>query len=274
MLRATLECPCAGQFCSPAYAYTEPPHGETRFELANQVYKRSYDRCSVCSHWFGKHDMDLSHLYVGDYASATYGDRMGKTFDRIINLPQEQSDNVGRRDRVSSFAKDYIEFGASLTLLDVGSGLGVFPSAMKEIGWSCTALDPDAKAVEHISQRVGISTIHADFLQVELDILGVHDVITLNKVIEHVEDPCVMLRRAAEVVSDRGFVYVEVPDGDRAASHGQNREEFFIEHHHVFSPTSLNATVERSELIVKRLERLVEPSGKFTLFCFAVPRTT
>jgi hypothetical protein len=102
--------------------------------------------------------------------------------------------------------------------------------------------------------------------------LGTYDVLTLNKVIEHVEDPCAMLRRAAQVIRTTGFVYIEVPDGDGAAVQGQGREEFFVEHHHVFSAASLSATVERSGLLVARLDRLVEPSGKLTLVCFAIPQ--
>ena len=34
------------------------------------------------------------------------------------------------------------------------------------------------------------------------------------------------------------LVYVELPDAEGAALHGPGREEFFIEHHHVFSAAS------------------------------------
>jgi SAM-dependent methyltransferase len=268
----TIECPCDRSLLERRFTYTTPPEGETAFDWAGQEYVRGYDRCQACGHWFGAHALDLGDLYGGDYVESTYGDRMASTFERIIALPTDRSDNFGRRQRLLEFAAQRLGADLQPTLLDVGSGLGVFPYAMKEAGWACTALDPDPKACAHISARVGVSTINADFLNIETAKVGTYDVVTLNKVIEHVDDPCVMLRRAAEVTRPEGFVYVEVPDGDGAAPQGQGREEFFVEHHHVFSTASLSATVERSGLLAARIDRVIEPSGKFTLVCFAVPQ--
>ena len=55
-----------------------------------------------------------------------------------------------------------------------------------------------------------------------------------------------------------------------AASHGPGREEFFIEHHHVFSPASLAMLAAGGRPVAGRLERLREPSTKFT--AAGVPR--
>lgn len=271
MFRPTIECPCDGSLLERRFTYTEPPLGETAFDLGGQVYQRGYDRCRACAHWFGVHDLDLSDLYGGEYVESTYGDRMAATFERIISLPASNSDNAGRCQRLLSFAAEWLSTDPIPTLLDVGSGLGVFPHAMKEAGWACTALDPDPNACAHIAQRIGVPTINADFMKMDPGALNAYDVVTLNKVLEHVEDPCVMLRRASRATRAGGFVYVEVPDGEGAASEGQGREEFFVEHHHVFSAASLSATVERAGLSVARLERYRDPSSKFTLACFALP---
>ena len=252
------------------FTYAAPPEGETKFDWKGQDYSRGYDRCLACGHWFGVHALDLDDLYSGAYVESTYGDRMAATFERIISLPSEKSDNAGRRQRLLDFAAEQLAPSSNPTLLDVGSGLGVFPYAMKEAGWICTALDPDPRACAHITERVEVSVINADFLTAGVEQLGTYDVVSLNKVIEHVEDPCSMLRKAADATESGGFVYVEVPDGDGAATAGQGREEFFVEHHHVFSAASLSSTVERSGLHVARVERLVEASGKYTLACFAV----
>lgn len=255
------------------FTYTAPPKGETNFDWTGQNYTRSYDRCIACGHWIAAHQLDLRNLYGGEYVESTYGDRLAVTFDRIVALPNGGSDNWERCRRLLAFSKEQTSIPSIPSLLDVGSGLGVFPYAMKQVGWNCTALDPDRNACSHIADRVGVPTIHADFLEIDVSDLGTYDVVTLNKVVEHVEDPCLLLRKAAEVTRPVGFVYVEVPDGDGAACVGQGREEFFVEHHHVFSVASLSASVERADLKVARVDRLVEPSGKFTLACYAVPRT-
>ncbi len=211
--------------------------------------------------------MDLSELYSGVYVDTTYGDRMRVTFDRILALPAGSSDNAGRVNCVLEFAARWFRSGKVPNLLDVGSGLGVFPYRMKEAGWRCTALDPDARAGEHARNVVGVSAIVGDFLAIPSEQLGRFDVISFNKVLEHVPDPSAMLGRAAGHLSEGGFVYIEVPDA-AASADGSGREEFFIEHLHVFSPASLAMLVERSGFSPVEIERLREPSSKYTIRAF------
>jgi SAM-dependent methyltransferase len=241
--------------------------GETLFDLQGQQYCRSYWRCGICSHEFAQHDLDLSSLYGGAYVEKTYGDRMRATFERIVALPPERSDNTSRVQRVLDFAAAHFHSGYLPTLLDIGAGLGVFPYVMKQAGWACTALDPDPRAGRHLAEVVGVHAIVSDFFSVESAELGRFDVITLNKVIEHVEDPVAMLAKATGLLTPDSFIYVEVPDV-AAAKEGFGREEYFIEHHHVFTPASLSQCGERAGLSVIKLERLREPSGKYTLCGF------
>jgi 2-polyprenyl-3-methyl-5-hydroxy-6-metoxy-1,4-benzoquinol methylase len=212
--------------------------------------------------------MDLTNLYSGAYVESTYGDRMRQTFDRILALPSEKSDNAGRVARILNFAKALFPVGKTPTLLDVGSGLGVFPYRMKEAGWICTALDPDPRAAVHAREVVGIQAVSGDFMSIGSEQLGMFDVITFNKVLEHVEDPVAMLLQASRHLNPEGFVYVEVPDGEAAAVEGPEREEFFIEHHHVFSMASLAMMASRAEFCPLDIERLREPSTKYTIRAF------
>jgi SAM-dependent methyltransferase len=267
MVRPTIQCPCDRYFDEPVFTYEAPPPGETRFDLKGQTYRRAYSRCRLCGHWYSNHNMDLSSLYSGAYVDTTYGDRMRQTFDRIIALPDEKSDNAGRVANILSFARSFFPHGKQPTLLDVGSGLAVFPYRMKQAGWQCTALDPDRRAVAHARDVAGVRAVVGDFMTIGPDQLGEFDVITFNKVLEHVEDPVAMLSRASRHLAPRGFIYVEVPDSE-AAVDGPEREEFFIEHHHVFSPASITMTAERAGFRVEALVRLREPSTKLTIRVF------
>jgi SAM-dependent methyltransferase len=267
----TLQCGCAGRFLEPAFAYDAPPDGETRFDLGAQPYRRCYDRCSVCAHWFGRHELDLSELYGRAYVEATYGGRDGMRarFERIMALPAERSDNRQRVDRVLGFAAGRRRHAAGTRprLLDVGAGIGVFPAAMTAAGWQVTALEPDARTVVHLREVAGVTAAADDLLELVPDSFGRFDAVTLNKVLEHVEDPIALLRRAVEFLDDGGFIYLELPDV-AAAVDGPGREEFFVEHHHVFSPASTLMLADRAGLSVARIERLREPSGKYTLCGF------
>lgn len=267
----TLQCPCNGAYEAAAFTYDAPPLGETAFDLRGQKYRRGYLRCAACGHWRADNAMDLGALYGGGYVDATYGDRMRATFERIVSLPPERSDNSGRVQRILDFGRHWFPERVSPHLLDVGSGLAVFPYRMKLAGWTCTALDPDARASAHARDHVGVAAVTGDFATASKAGLGQFDVITLNKVLEHVEDPVGMLGLAADHLAEGGFVYVEVPD-EAAAVEGPGREEFFIEHLHIFSPASVAMLSERSGFVPVAIERLREPSGKFTLRAFLAAR--
>jgi SAM-dependent methyltransferase len=265
----TLHCPCEGRFLEEAAVYDTPPPGETRFDLRGQPYRRAYDRCTLCGHWFARHDLDLSGLYSGEYVSATYGgsEGMARRLHEILALPPDRSDNAGRVARILRFAAGHFAPDYVPALLDIGAGVGVFPYAIQQAGWICTALDPDPQVGRHLTEAVCVRAVIGDFLSINASEMGHFDIITLNKVIEHVEDPVAMLAKAASLLVPSGFVYVEVPDV-AAVVDGLEREEYFVEHHHVFSPASLAQCGERAGLSPLMVERLREPSGKYTLRAF------
>lgn len=263
-----LECSCGAAHFERVHLYEAPPEGETRFPFSAGAYRRTIERCRECAHYVTRHAMDTSGLYDGTYVDAVYGDADGirRTFERIVDLPEHRSDNAGRVRRIMEFTG-----GRTGSILDVGSGLCVFLHRMKAAGWDCTALDPDARACEHARRTVGVRAVHGDFMRVTG--LGRFDAISLNKVLEHVPEPVAMLRRAASHLVPNGFVYVEVPDGEHACADGLGRQEFFIDHLHVFSARSCALMVERAGFrLALPVEQVREPSGKYTLRAFAVLR--
>ncbi len=273
MSEAPLQCPCQSAHFRQIHVYDAPPEGEIRFTFASQNYHRELLQCTLCRHFISRHHMTPGMLYDGDYVDATYGgeDGLRRTFERIIALAPGKSDNIGRATRIAAFAAAHfgerkVEDPGSIKLLDVGAGLGVFPHKIKQMGWDCTALDPDPRAVKHMREVVQVNTVQADFMTAED--LGQYDVITFNKVLEHLLDPVTMLKRALKFLKPRGFVYVEVPDGEQAIKDGAGREEFFIDHLHIFSMASAAMLAERGGFTVEAMERLQEPSTKYTLCAF------
>ena len=131
--------------------------------------------------------------------------------------------------------------------------------------------NPDKRFSLHASNVTGAETITGDFLNIDASDWKAFHCVSFNKVLEHVEDPIAFLTKAGRILKKTGFIYLEVPDGETAILEGQNREEFFIDHHHVFSAASLVFMITNAGLTLVRLERLQEPSGKFTFVAFAVP---
>jgi 2-polyprenyl-3-methyl-5-hydroxy-6-metoxy-1,4-benzoquinol methylase len=272
----SLGCPCDGRHLRKAFTYERPPAGEMRFPFGGE-YRRAYRRCDLCGHYFSQHALDMAALYAGTYVDATYADSAGlrRSFERIIALPEGKSDNRGRVRRILDFAARHLpKLDRAPRVLDVGSGLAVFPYAMSQAGWQVTALDPDGRAAAHARDTVGVAAIAGDFMALDASTLGGYDAVTFNKVLEHVEAPVSMLARAAALIDGGGFVYLEVPDGEAAAREGGEREEFFVDHHHVFSMASTALLAERAGFRTLAIERLREPSGKYTVRAFLGVRET
>lgn len=265
---------CGGSDLLVHFTYDEPPPLETRFPLAEgRSYWRELHRCMQCGHYLEWFDADQSALYGGEYVSTTYGDASGirQTYDKINSLPPERSDNVGRARFVDGYCRARWSAERFRTrrprLLDVGAGLGVFPHRMKEAGWDCTTLDMDARLIAHHRDVVGVDGVCADVRTV--DGVGEFDLITFNKVLEHILDPVAVLASAARLLGHGGLVYVELPDGEAAEAEGKEREEYLLGHHHVFSFASYALLIARAGFSLLACERLQEPSSKYTLRGFA-----
>ena len=147
---------------------------------------------------------------------------------------------------------DNLELFGHERLLDVGSGIGVFPFQMKKHGWEIYGVEPDARTAKHLTDNVGIC-VYDNVASIEMDKNNYFDLITFNKVLEHVENPALILSSCLKFLKKNGFIYIELPDA-LASNDGSEREEFFIEHYHVFSPSSVNMLCERAGLkVIKQI---------------------
>ena len=212
--------------------------------------------------------MNLDGIYKGEYLDATYTNQksMIETFNKIISLPNEKSDNYWRFKSIKNFNKKWFPKLITPNLLDIGSGTGVFPFIVKKNGWNCSAIDPDPRSIDHITKNIGVKGFCGDFMELESDIK--YNIITLNKVLEHVEHPIEMLAKVKKWINKDGFVYVELPDGEMASKVGKEREEFFIDHLNIFSITSTSILASQAGFKVEKIYRIKEPSSKYTIRAF------
>lgn len=260
--QGNLQCPiCEGESLQRIFLYETRPAREQKYGFSNNsAYRREVMCCESCGHFTARHSIDMSKMYEGAYVDSLYEGLEGirRRYDSIMLLKPNQSDNHGRTERIKSF------FAKPGKVLDVGSGLCVFLRGMKLAGWDGVALDPDERAVKHAREVVDVKAVRADFMKAK--VAGKFDLVTFNKVLEHTKDPVIMLRKAQENLKRGGLVYVEIPDGEMASRAGAERQEFYVEHWHAFSAASLALLMQRAGFSVLRLERLRDPSGKYTLW--------
>lgn len=239
------------------------PGYETDFGF--QPYERSIYRCQRCGVYFNIHHHITPDFYQGTYNQATYQQLIAEKYDRIRALPLEQSDNKQRVKRIVDFFAPHTD----LTVLDIGSGLSVFGGELQTHGFRCYCLDPDPRAVQHALDYVGLAGGHAGTLETFQSELR-FDLITLNKVLEHVTQPVAMLQAALQWLAPQGVIYIELPDGEHAAQAGGivEQEEFYLEHFTVYTPSALNYLVTQAGLKTIHTAAIHEPSHKYTLYSF------
>ncbi len=247
----------------------EKPPGETEFGIDARRYFRRIYECDRCGVYFNIHELLRNGFYSGSYNEAVYRRNLADKFREIMGLPPERSDNKQRVGRILRFCGqkglDFLE----TRVLDVGSGLCVFLAEMAKHGFHCFCVDPDPVAVRHAITVAGVEEGHTGTLD-DLTLDEAFDLITFNKVLEHVQDPIRQLVRAQEFLKPDGFIYIELPDGHGALRRGRvsEREEFFVEHVTVFNRRSVQYLIEAAGLRCLDSDAILDPSGKCTLFAF------
>lgn len=237
---------------------------------------RRWFKCKNCGALNGEIVPDIERFYAEDYYDLQLADLKGmrQQFERIMNLPPENSDNIKRVSRVKSQLEEWqSKLATKLTLpprlLDIGSGFGVFPVKFKETEnsqWEITVVEPGSIACQFLNE-LGFTTIEGCFGDVEID--GTFDLVTLNRVLEHVHEPVSLLLKVKEVMNENSFLYLEVPDAQTLEVNGPDDDQFASTHYVVYRPESIMHALSTAGFDCLTLQGDQEPSGKLTLWSFA-----
>lgn len=285
MAESTMACMiCGGELGRTLLEITEPDRFERHCGVSVTGYRRTWVECSVCG---ATNDIlpSESRTRLAELRGAYYdidlpdGD-VGAKYRKVMALPREQSDNWLRVQRIERFVADWFASAAEpLKLLDIGAGTGVFLSRFLEqstLNWEAVAIEPDPKAAAHL-RSLRMFPVHEDLFSERLGLSG-FALVTLNKVVEHIEHPLPVLQSVSKVLSsDKGIVYVEVPDKLTIGCRPPTDNILGALHYHLYHPRSLTLLLERAGFEPLRVERVFEPSGKITVYGFgcvpgALPR--
>lgn len=251
-------------------------HQPDRFERAAGIspdnYLRQWRDCpacgAVCNLHLSPEAAKLEQWMTNYYEVEEAVESMTTKFDPIMALPLEQSDNRQRVARVAAAMDRWLPASASRTVVDVGSGMGVFLAALTQSpGWQGLAIEPSQRACEHL-RRVGGFRVYEGLFSVQLGLSG-YDLITFNKVIEHIRQPQSVLLAARTAVAPHGMIYVEVPHRLSVFCHPPEHFILGALHHHLCSVPALARLLEDAGWVTVEAGTVYEPSGKVTAFAFA-----
>jgi len=133
------------------------------------------------------------------------------------NKPDEYSPSADNVDPIALFnvtmnlLEKYANYGK--TLLDVGCGKGEFLTIAKDRGWKVFGIEPSKNLADYAVQKYKL-----DIKTTSIEKAGFNssffDAVTLNMVLEHIDEPNSVLREVNRVLKDKGILLIEVPNTD------------------------------------------------------------
>jgi 2-polyprenyl-3-methyl-5-hydroxy-6-metoxy-1,4-benzoquinol methylase len=104
---------------------------------------------------------------------------------------------------------DFVEAGAGRggSLIDIGAGDGSFVRTMRGRGWNAHGIEP-ARPLADRARALGSDTVTSGTID-DLPPDRAFDAATMWDVIEHVEDPMAVLRKAAARLKPDGWLFIE-----------------------------------------------------------------
>lgn len=271
---------CGGQLIRELLAIQEPDRFERHLGVARDGYVRRWVECAGCGAVTNVYPEGviarLESLAAGYYEVDFKSSTIGQKYVAVMSLPVARSDNAQRVGRIRSFLAEWCaaEGGKESRALDIGAGTGVFLSRFLQDtsrdgqAWSAIAVEPDPVAAEHL-RSLGQFNVRQEVFSAESGLAG-FDLCTLNKVIEHLADPVRLLHEASSALNpQQGVLYVEVPAKETLLHRPPEDNILGALHRHLYDVTSLNAAIGRAGLVVMRIDRLYEPSGKISIAAFA-----
>ena len=158
-------------------------------------------------------DAELARFYAEDYRTSYKGAETPRTRQIIRNFRRAA-------DHIRTF-RDVLEPAG--TVLDVGAGSGEFAYLMGQLGKNVTGIEPNAGYAAYCRDALGLD-IQTAHLAPDLFEAGRFDLIRLNHVLEHLNDPVKYLSMIAAWLAPGGVLYVEVPNIETYAREIQTEE--------------------------------------------------
>jgi 2-polyprenyl-3-methyl-5-hydroxy-6-metoxy-1,4-benzoquinol methylase len=153
------------------------------------------------------------------------------------------------------YCKSYLE--GKKDVLEIGSGAGQTLFYFENMGYTVTGLEPDARNVSFINQKLKHGKCISGFAE-DLSVEGKFDIIWINHVFEHLIRPDSFLSRCKNNLRDDGFIFIEVPECENPKILKQSIYENPSTFH--FTKKTLTNTVKNAGYKIMRCDSLRVPS--------------
>lgn len=233
-----------------AYAGIEPP------------ICRSWLRCLSCGLYQSRATYDtakLVKLYENGYRNEDFrGQTIRETFYNIYELPLSKSENKQRFNWFAGAARENPSY-----ILDIGSGLGVWPALLKDHGFRVECVEINEQSIEFIQEELDIPCLY------EIPEYGKFDAVSCIHVLEHIGDPESFLKDIAGILKVGGQLFLEVPDAAVFNLLPDDHDDLNSMHFYFFDTATLYQMVEYARFMVNDISRIQNARGAYRIMMLA-----
>ena len=224
----------------------------TNSDITAQVFK-----CADCFHWFINPIPDQSTL-LQLYAD-TSPFVIGEGWDTNI-VKNRLLDNNIAKENISFWFLKKIDLKLCGNYLEIGIGSGNVINYFKSKGWDCFGIEPGPWGETHSNIYPEIGSLPAKMQ---------FDLVIANDVLEHVQDPLILLKQLAGVLNINGLICISVPYSSSIRAKLTGRFWRCVRpfgHLHFFSKKSLRVLADTAglEIIFFETSELFENGVKST----------
>jgi SAM-dependent methyltransferase len=228
---------CGGKPEKTKFGYCKPDKYEKWVGLED--IKRLWVKCKDCGFYWQMRNYPLSKLetiYAAGYRSRSLqGETIEAAYFRVQSY--RVTGTSENEPRYLWFAKN-IKYLKANKVLDVGSGLGVWPKILQDAGFDVTCVDTNWDSVRFI-QDLGMKCYYH-----LSDVVGQFDTVSLIHILEHIQDIDGFLKQVRARLN--GYLFVEVPESSEFDFLSKHHDDFNSCHQWFFNYDSLWKVLERN----------------------------
>jgi 2-polyprenyl-3-methyl-5-hydroxy-6-metoxy-1,4-benzoquinol methylase len=194
--------------------------------------KRGYPivRCDECALVFSNPQVDES-VVLEEY-------REGGSNDLWVDVLTSRRQLELDREKFGEILDELEPYRGDGSLVDIGTSIGLFLRLAIDRGWTGIGTEFGHRALAYARGEFQLDVSNRPIEELE----GVHDVVTVLSVLEHVNDPRAFLRHVARLLRAGGAAYFIVPNVESLACRVlHDRAATFDGRNHLvyFSPSTL-----------------------------------
>lgn len=232
---------------------------EDNKELINPI--RRWVRCDKCGLIYGNPlpSEDSLNRYYSLISKEKFGGIYGNiddNFEFLVSMANK------RLEKIETC------IGGSGSILDIGTGIGVFTGIAADRGWNAEGLEFTPEDCEYAREKFGIVLKQENFYDFTDE--RKYDVVTLFEVIEHLHHPLKDLKQINNLIKDGGILVVATPIQDTLYGKKMKENNVFwnvVTHLSYFTRDVMIKYLEDSGFEIIEINGSNEGMGRMEFYC-------